>query len=186
LKINREIGQLFERYKNQLYLFSLKLSGDKDLAKDIVQDSFLKIFKYLDKGRVVKNPGSLLFKTAYNTFIDINRKTSSPSFISADLTAKNRGGKNISNSYIACVIKREYSGIFFLSVKKFRGSKKIGVLKSKKLKFRYNNNYFELISLEPILPVKGKWIVFGKYIPEIDIKKEKSLGLSPLVGKRGG
>ncbi len=73
-KIEIDLGQLFEKYKNQLYLFSLRLSGDSDFAKDIVQDSFLKIFKYLDKGGIVKNPRSLLFKTAYNIFVDKNRK----------------------------------------------------------------------------------------------------------------
>ncbi len=116
----------------------------------------------------------------------ISNQNGSPSFISEGLTSKNRTGKKFLNSYIACVLKNRFKGTIFLSVKKFKGSKKIGILNNKKLKFRYNDNNFELISLESILPVKGKWIVFGKYISDRDIRKEKSLDLSPLVGDRGG
>lgn len=75
--INREmmINRLFEQYKDQLYLFSLRLSGDADQAKDIVQETFIKIYKYISTGLVLKSPKSLIFKIAYNLFIDKVRKT---------------------------------------------------------------------------------------------------------------
>lgn len=67
------INVLFEQYKNQLYLFAFRLSGDADQAKDIVQETFLKIYKYIKKGLIIKSPKSLIFKTAYNLFIDKKR-----------------------------------------------------------------------------------------------------------------
>ncbi len=43
--------QLYERYSGKLYALSLRYIKDKDEAKDVLQNAFIKIFENLDKFR---------------------------------------------------------------------------------------------------------------------------------------
>jgi RNA polymerase sigma factor (sigma-70 family) len=62
-----------DTYSDCLYRFVLKNIHDEDKAKDIIQDSFEKLWVKIDSvaGDKVK---SYLFSTAYHTLIDIIRK----------------------------------------------------------------------------------------------------------------
>lgn len=107
-----------------------------------------------------------------------------PKLVSSSVKKK---GKNAADDcFVACIVKRGNKGTFILSVKPFKGSKKIGILDGKILKFRYNKDKFELVSLDPFLPLKGKWIVYGKNIPELTLNKPKGMSFYPYIGKKGG
>lgn len=68
-----QYNQCVDKYSDNLYRFILKNVRDEDKAKDIVQDSFEKMWIKLDTvdGEKAK---SYLFSTAYHTFIDSLRK----------------------------------------------------------------------------------------------------------------
>lgn len=58
-----------------VYRFVLKHIRDKDIAKDIVQDSFEKMWRKIDTIDPSKSK-TYLFTTAYHTLVDYTRKSS--------------------------------------------------------------------------------------------------------------
>lgn len=66
---------LYRKYAKKMYGICLSYAADRDLAKDILQDSFIKIFKNI---KAYKSDGSLegwIRKIVSNTAIDHLRKT---------------------------------------------------------------------------------------------------------------
>ncbi len=43
--------QLYERYSNAMYTVACRITGDSDLANDVLQEAFIKIFRNLSKFR---------------------------------------------------------------------------------------------------------------------------------------
>lgn len=62
-----------DRYSDGLYRFMLKNTRDKDLAKDLVQDAFEKLWRKLNAVEAEKAK-TYLFTTGYHAFIDYTRK----------------------------------------------------------------------------------------------------------------
>jgi RNA polymerase sigma-70 factor (ECF subfamily) len=62
-----------DRYSDGLYRFMLKNTRDKDLAKDLVQDAFEKLWRKLNEVDAEKAK-TYLFTTGYNSFIDHTRR----------------------------------------------------------------------------------------------------------------
>ena len=63
-----------DQYADGLYRFMLKNTKDKDLAKDLVQDAFEKLWRKLNTVDAEKAK-TYLFTTAYHAFIDHTRKS---------------------------------------------------------------------------------------------------------------
>jgi len=64
-----------EKHADGVYRFVLKHIKDKDAAKDIVQDSFEKMWRKIDNIDGEKSK-TYLFTTAYHTLVDYTRKQS--------------------------------------------------------------------------------------------------------------
>ena len=69
----KEYNIAVDTYADNIFRFVLKHLKNKDAAKDVVQDTFAKVWVKRDTidGKKVK---SYLFTTAYNTLIDATRK----------------------------------------------------------------------------------------------------------------
>ncbi|MBM7578717.1 sigma-70 family RNA polymerase sigma factor [Jeotgalibacillus terrae] len=68
-----DIQEIYQRYVNDVYRYLLSLSKDRELAEDLTQETFIKVFGAFD----YNPPDSIkawLFKVAYHTFIDYLRK----------------------------------------------------------------------------------------------------------------
>lgn len=69
------LGVLFDRYQTPLYNFYSKLTGDRTLSEDLVQEVFLRILKY----RQSYQPGTpfraWIYQIARNARVDHYRKT---------------------------------------------------------------------------------------------------------------
>lgn len=68
-----EYNRCVDLYADNLYRFILKNVKDKDKAKDIVQDTYEKLWLKVSKTEA-KNAKSYMFTTAYRTMIDYLRK----------------------------------------------------------------------------------------------------------------
>jgi RNA polymerase sigma-70 factor (ECF subfamily) len=68
-----EFNQCVDMYADSLYRFILKNVKDKDKAKDIVQDTYEKLWLKVSETEA-KNAKSYMFTTAYRTMIDAIRK----------------------------------------------------------------------------------------------------------------
>ena len=68
-----EYNRSVDAYSDHIYRYILKQIKDDDLAKDIVQESYIKLWENVNQIEYVKTK-AWLFKTAYRTMIDIIRK----------------------------------------------------------------------------------------------------------------
>ncbi len=81
---------LVNRYSGLLYSVSLRYIGDETRAKDVLQDSFIRIFKYInkfdsDKGSLQSWMRKIVINTALKT---ISKKSLESSTISIDINDK--------------------------------------------------------------------------------------------------
>jgi len=75
-----EYNKCVEAYSDGVYRFVLKNIGDEEKAKDIVQDSFEKMW-VKHKEVLFEKSKSYLYTTAYHTMIDYIRKDSKSSMM---------------------------------------------------------------------------------------------------------
>lgn len=68
-----EFNKTVDLYSDNLYRFILKNIREADLAQDIVQDTFEKLWKKVDEIEYV-TAKSYMFSTGYRTMIDVIRK----------------------------------------------------------------------------------------------------------------
>ncbi len=65
--------EVFIRYKDRVYDFALKLTGDTDTAGDVTQEVFLRIYKQLTQGHRIEHPRRWLFISARNLCLNTMR-----------------------------------------------------------------------------------------------------------------
>ncbi len=63
-------------HMDALFNFALRITGDRDEADDLVQETFLKAFRFFDKFEKGTNCKAWLFRIMKNTYINSYRKTS--------------------------------------------------------------------------------------------------------------
>ncbi len=68
-----EFNRSVDQFSDYIYRYIVKQIRDDELAKDIVQESYMKLWERVDTVEYLKVK-SWLFKTAYRTMIDIIRK----------------------------------------------------------------------------------------------------------------
>ena len=59
-------SEIFRQYKDPVYLYALKMLGDKDIAADIAQDTFMKLYQKQIQNEEIRDPGNWLFVVARN------------------------------------------------------------------------------------------------------------------------
>jgi RNA polymerase sigma-70 factor (ECF subfamily) len=69
----KEYNTTVEQHSDKVFRFVLKNIRDAEKAKDIVQDSFVKLWQKVEELQVEKSK-SYLFTTAYRTMIDVIRR----------------------------------------------------------------------------------------------------------------
>ncbi len=65
-----KISELYERYHLMVYNYFVKLSGDRDTSKDLVQNTFLRIIKYHGSFKESSTFKNWLFQIARNIYYD--------------------------------------------------------------------------------------------------------------------
>jgi RNA polymerase sigma-70 factor, ECF subfamily len=63
-------------HTNLLYNYAIKTTGSTDDAKDLLQDTFLKAYRFIDKYEKGTNAKAWLFRIMKNSFINDYRKSS--------------------------------------------------------------------------------------------------------------
>src|SRR3989344_1080233 len=64
----------FDDYSDAIYRHIFFRVFNKELALDLTQDTFMKTWEYLEKGRKVENLRAFLYQVATNLVIDYSRK----------------------------------------------------------------------------------------------------------------
>lgn len=78
---DQDLVQLYKDFEEEaiphmdaLYNFALKMTGDSDLADDLIQDTYMKAFKFFDKFEKGTNCKAWLFRILKNSYINDYRK----------------------------------------------------------------------------------------------------------------
>jgi RNA polymerase sigma-70 factor, ECF subfamily len=79
---DKELQQRYAEFEKEavphldaVYNFALRMTGDEDDADDLVQETFLKAFRFFDKFEKGTNCKAWLFRIMKNSFINDYRKT---------------------------------------------------------------------------------------------------------------
>jgi RNA polymerase sigma-70 factor (ECF subfamily) len=73
-KLNTDFEKEAVPHMNSVYNFALRMTGDEDDADDLVQETFLKAFRFFDKFERGTNCKAWLFRILKNSFINDYRK----------------------------------------------------------------------------------------------------------------
>ncbi|MBB6236845.1 RNA polymerase sigma-70 factor (ECF subfamily) [Pedobacter sp. AK013] len=76
---------LFYSYKDKLYSFIFRITGSAEIAKDIVQDVFLKIWNTRHNACQVENFNAFVYRMAKNAALDQLKRTSRESIAVSSL-----------------------------------------------------------------------------------------------------
>ena len=66
--------EYYEKYHDDIFRFCMVKTRDRALSLDITQDTFMKFWEYLIKGKTIKQERPLLYRIASNLIIDSYRK----------------------------------------------------------------------------------------------------------------
>src|SRR3989344_2264028 len=69
----------YESHVDELFRYSLSKVSDRELAKDIVQEVFVKTWEYIASGHEVTNMKAFLYRSLNNLIVDTYRKKKSSS-----------------------------------------------------------------------------------------------------------
>lgn len=69
-----EFMEYHERYHDDIFRFCIVKTRDRALSLDITQDTFMRFWEYLIKGKEIKQERPLLYRIANNLIIDNYRK----------------------------------------------------------------------------------------------------------------
>jgi len=98
----KELKKIYDSYSNSVYRFLIYLSKSKDIAFDLMQDTFIKANKYYKAGNI-RNEENWLIKTAHNLFLDYIKSQKKESQVLNTISEKGNPAKNpqyIENAYI--------------------------------------------------------------------------------------
>lgn len=71
--------EIYKQNADAIFRYCFLRTSDREIAKDLAQETFLKVWQYAGKGEAVLNPRALMFTTARNLIIDHYRKKKSSS-----------------------------------------------------------------------------------------------------------
>jgi len=73
-KLHKEFEKEAVPHMDSLYNYALKMTGDSDDANDLIQETYLKAFRFWDKFEKGTNCKAWLFRILKNTYINTYRK----------------------------------------------------------------------------------------------------------------
>lgn len=66
--------RFYDRYRPKIYTVALKLLGEKTLAEDVVQDTFLKVWINRESLPTIENVEAWLHRIAKNVILNMMKK----------------------------------------------------------------------------------------------------------------
>ena len=73
-QVHKDFMNMYENEADTLFRFVFFRTRDRESALDIVQDTFLRTWRYLTEGNSIPELRAFLFQTARNVIIDVWRK----------------------------------------------------------------------------------------------------------------
>lgn len=77
--IEERFTAAFDEHSDAIFRFCYAQTGWRELALDLTQDTFIRVWRYLMKGKKVEQMRPFLYQTARNAIIDHSRRPSAQS-----------------------------------------------------------------------------------------------------------
>lgn len=74
IKLQNEFAEIYKKYVNDIFRFCYLRISDREVAKDVSQQVFLKAWDAVQQGKELDNARAFLYQVARNTIIDWYRK----------------------------------------------------------------------------------------------------------------
>ncbi len=71
---HRQFADLYAEWADPIFRHCLARTSDRDQAKDLTQETFVRLWDYLRGGEVVRSAKALLYRIANNLIVDYYRK----------------------------------------------------------------------------------------------------------------
>ncbi len=72
-----ELERVFARYSDAIFRYIYLQIGDRDVSKDLTQETFVRFWQCLERGEEIKYEQALLYRMARNLLIDHTRRKKS-------------------------------------------------------------------------------------------------------------
>ncbi len=69
-----EFLRVYDAHADAVFRYCARRVYDREKAKEIMQESFMKTWEYMTKGNVVKHIRAFVYRTATNLIIDTHKK----------------------------------------------------------------------------------------------------------------
>lgn len=125
-------AQLFHFYKDKLFSFIFRITGSPQLAEDIIQEVFAKIWTKKEQLIDVDNFGSYLFRAAQNHSINAFRKMAAENLAVSAL--KNRLEDNSTDHYMS---EKETTALLHTALSRLSAQQKLVFTLSREEGLRY-------------------------------------------------
>jgi len=116
--------ELVRIHQNRVYALSLQLSGNRDDAQDLAQETFIRAFRALDSFRNEADFGTWLHRIAVNAWLNLRRKNDGKQTLSLDEPYKDEGGSEIQRE----IASDDGDPLLALEEKEFRGLVRVALM----------------------------------------------------------
>ncbi|MCC5930556.1 MAG: RNA polymerase sigma factor [Cyclobacteriaceae bacterium] len=86
---------LYRMFSRDMYHLCLSFTGDRDQAKDLLQEAFIKIFRSLDSYQFSGTLEGWVRRVVHNTAIDYFRKSKTISYLTDELQEHHQSSKSL-------------------------------------------------------------------------------------------
>lgn len=74
-KANEFFTILYKRHEQRVRLYAVRMLSDSELARDILQETFVRLYKTLAEGKSIQNVSGYIIRTARNLCFNLKRDT---------------------------------------------------------------------------------------------------------------
>lgn len=119
--IEKEFGEVYERYSDELFRHSSLRLSDRERAIELTQEAFLRAWEYIERGEVVREMRPFLYRTLRNLIIDEYRRSKS---ISLEGLVNEAEGETVES-----ILPRDETNTLEAAIDRFEGSRALKALK---------------------------------------------------------
>lgn len=109
----KAFGDIYSCYKDRVYFYALRLTKSEELAEEVLQDVFVRVWQHREKIDVKYSFSSFLFRVAHNHTINILKRLSYEQTARERLAPHYRDGHNLTED---TVIHDEYMSILATAI----------------------------------------------------------------------
>lgn len=93
--IRSTVEQLYKSYSPEIYKFVYRLTGDSDETRDIIQETFIKLYHSLHQDMEIRDTKSWLYRVAVNTcYSQLRRRAKLQQIVTRELADGETPGVN--------------------------------------------------------------------------------------------